>query len=185
MKYSDVGTVPDFCDVQSPHVEGRLQVLVAENDGGIPHVEHLLVANDLLQYCQHLKTRTERINFIYKKWEDLPVIPPKCIPVLPRNQRPNLKKIRVKAGPYAGVNYNLTLPYAHTRVDSNTFTMDNPMSESTLNPMPESTFTLCQSRLYPPVRDFGFGLRIAVAHIPNLILTRECRKKSRGNSPSV
>ncbi len=25
--------------------------------------------------------------------------------------------------------------------------------------MPESTLTLCQSRLYPPVRDFGFGLR--------------------------
>ncbi len=26
-------------------------------------------------------------------------------------------------------------------------------------PMPESTLTLCQSRLYPPVRDLGFGLR--------------------------
>jgi hypothetical protein len=25
--------------------------------------------------------------------------------------------------------------------------------------MPESTLTLCQSRLYPPVRNFGFGLR--------------------------
>ncbi len=24
--------------------------------------------------------------------------------------------------------------------------------------MPKSTLTLCQSRLYPPVRDFGFGL---------------------------
>ncbi len=35
-------------------------------------------------------------------------------------------------GPYAGVDYNLTLPYARSRVDSNTFTMDNPMSESTL-----------------------------------------------------
>jgi hypothetical protein len=34
-------------------------------------------------------------------------------------------------------------PYVHSRVDSNTFTMSNPM--------PESTF-------YPPVRDFGFGL---------------------------
>jgi hypothetical protein len=26
------------------------------------------------------------------------------------------------------------------------------------NPMPESTLTLCQSRLYSPFRDFGFGL---------------------------
>jgi hypothetical protein len=36
------------------------------------------------------------------------------------------------------------------RVDSNTFTMGNPM--------PESFLTLCQSRLYLPVRDIGFGL---------------------------
>jgi hypothetical protein len=41
-------------------------------------------------------------------------------------------------GPYAGVDY--TLPYIHYRVDSNTFTMGNSM--------PESTFTVCQSRLY-------------------------------------
>ncbi len=33
---------------------------------------------------------------------------------------------------------------------STTFTMGNTM--------PESTLTLCQSRLYPPVRDLGFGL---------------------------
>jgi hypothetical protein len=33
----------------------------------------------------------------------------------------------------------------------------NSMPES-INPMPEPTLTLCQSRLYPPVRDFGFGL---------------------------
>ncbi len=26
--------------------------------------------------------------------------------------------------------------------------------------MPESAFTLCQSQLYPPVRDFGFGLSV-------------------------
>jgi hypothetical protein len=58
----------------------------------------------------------------------------------------------VKAGPYAGFDYNLTLPYAHSRVDSKTFTMGNPMSESTLNPiarvdlhpMPESTLSPCQ-----------------------------------------
>ncbi len=46
--------------------------------------------------------------------------------------------------------YAITSPYVHSRVDSNTFTMGNPM--------PESTLTLCQSRLYPSVRDFGFGL---------------------------
>jgi hypothetical protein len=35
-------------------------------------------------------------------------------------------------GPYAGVDYNLTL--CHSVVDSNTFTMDNPMPESILSP---------------------------------------------------
>ncbi len=45
-----------------------------------------------------------------------------------------------------------TSPYVHSRVDSNTFIMGNPM--------PESTLTLCQSWIYPPVRDFGFGLCI-------------------------
>jgi hypothetical protein len=45
----------------------------------------------------------------------------------------------------------ITSPYVYFRVDFNLFTMGNPMSESTL--------TLCQSRLYPPVRDYGFGLR--------------------------
>jgi hypothetical protein len=45
-------------------------------------------------------------------------------------------------GSYAGV---------QSRVDSNTFTMGNPMLESTL--------TLRQSRPYPPDKDFGFALR--------------------------
>ncbi len=44
----------------------------------------------------------------------------------------------------------ITSPYVDSRVDTNTFTMGNPM--------PESTLTLCRSRLYSPVRDFGFGL---------------------------
>ncbi len=44
---------------------------------------------------------------------------------------------------------NIASPYVHSRVDSNTFTMGNPM--------PESTLSLCQSRLFPPVREFGFG----------------------------
>jgi hypothetical protein len=46
----------------------------------------------------------------------------------------------------------ITSPYVQSRVDSNTFTMGNPM--------PESTITLCQSRLYLPVRDFEFILRL-------------------------
>ncbi len=51
-------------------------------------------------------------------------------------------------GPNAGV--DLTSPYVVSRVDTNTFTMGNPL--------PESTLTLCQSRLYRPVRDEKFGL---------------------------
>ncbi len=40
-------------------------------------------------------------------------------------------------GPYAGVDYSITSPYVHSRVDSKTFTMGNPLS----------TLTLCQNRL--------------------------------------
>ncbi len=50
-------------------------------------------------------------------------------------------------GPYAGA--TITSPDVHSRVDSNTFTTGIP---------PESNLNLCQSRLYPLVRDFGFGL---------------------------
>jgi hypothetical protein len=35
--------------------------------------------------------------------------------------------------------------------DYNTFTVGTPM--------PESTLTLCQSRICPPIRAFGFGIR--------------------------
>ncbi len=45
---------------------------------------------------------------------------------------------------------NIASPHVHSRVDSNTFAVGNPM--------PESTLTLSLSRLYPLVRDFGFGL---------------------------
>jgi hypothetical protein len=45
-------------------------------------------------------------------------------------------------------------PYVDfSRVDSNTCTMDSPMPELVL-------LTLCQSQLYPLVRDFGFELRM-------------------------
>ncbi len=50
----------------------------------------------------------------------------------------------------------LTSPYVHSRVDSNTFTMGIHM--------PESTLTLFQSRLHPPVRDFEFGLWHGALH---------------------
>ncbi len=52
--------------------------------------------------------------------------------------------------PFARVDYNLTL-CVHSRVDSNTFTMGNPM--------PYSALTLYQSRLSPLVRDFEYDLR--------------------------
>ncbi len=41
-------------------------------------------------------------------------------------------------------------PYVLSRVDSNTFTNGQPYARVDLN--------LCESRLHPPVRDFGFGL---------------------------
>jgi hypothetical protein len=51
----------------------------------------------------------------------------------------------------------ITSPYVYSSVDSNTFTMGNPMLESTL--------TLFQSQLYPSVRDFGFGLRFVFSYL--------------------
>jgi hypothetical protein len=54
--------------------------------------------------------------------------------------RPN--PIKNMVYPYAGVDYNLTL-------------MSSP--ESTPTHLPRAT--LCQSRLYPQVKDFGFSLR--------------------------
>ncbi len=44
----------------------------------------------------------------------------------------------------------------HSRVDSNTFTMDSHI--------PESTLTLCQSRLYPPVRDLCVYVRLHILY---------------------
>jgi len=44
----------------------------------------------------------------------------------------------------------ITSPHIDFKVDFITFTMGDPMPESTLN--------LCQRRLYPPVRDYEFSL---------------------------
>jgi hypothetical protein len=67
-----------------------------------------------------------------------------------RRQRTNPKKNMVYGILCRSWLYTRTSPYVHSRVDSNTFTMGNPM--------PESTLTLCQSQLYPPVREFGMDL---------------------------
>ncbi len=48
-----------------------------------------------------------------------------------------------------GPELTITSPYVHSRVDSITFT--------TGNQMPESTWTLCQSRLYPQSRTSNFA----------------------------
>ncbi len=59
-------------------------------------------------------------------------------------------------GLYAGDDYNLALCPFHSRLQH--IYHGQPYAKVDLNPMPESTLTLCQSRLFPPVRDFGFGL---------------------------
>ncbi len=87
-----------------------------------------------------------------------------CLEIL----RPNPKKNMVYGTLYAGVDYNLTLCPLY-RVDSNTFIMGNPV--------PESTLSQCQSRLYPPVRVFGFGLC-------NCHRASNCQCQSR-NSPEA
>jgi hypothetical protein len=55
-------------------------------------------------------------------------------------------------GPYAGVDYNLTLCPLQSRIQHIYHGIGQPYARVDLY--------LYQSRLYPPVRDFGFGLRI-------------------------
>jgi hypothetical protein len=65
--------------------------------------------------------------------------------------RPNPKKNMVYGRRATMPELTITSPYVHSTVNSNIFTMENRM--------PESTLTLCQSQLYPPpVRNFGFNL---------------------------
>jgi hypothetical protein len=54
------------------------------------------------------------------------------------------------------VGYNLTLCPLKSRLQH--IYHGHIYARVDLNPMPESTLTLYQSRLYPQVRDFGFGL---------------------------
>ncbi len=51
-------------------------------------------------------------------------------------------------GPYAGVDYDLTLCPLQSRLQI--IYHGQPYARVDLNPMPESTLTLCQSRLHPP-----------------------------------
>jgi hypothetical protein len=97
--------------------------------------------------AKHIFTQYARVPILWKI-----VIGFKCCVrvylIFTREQRPNQKKNMVHVwDPMPEM--TITSPYVHSRVDSSTFTMGNPM--------PESTLTLCQSRLYLPVRDFGFG----------------------------
>jgi hypothetical protein len=55
-------------------------------------------------------------------------------------------------GPYAGVDFNLTLWPLQSRLQHNFY--GQPYARVDLNP-------ICQSRLYPPDRDFGFGIRLS------------------------
>ncbi len=72
-----------------------------------------------------------------------------CMAFDPQTFRGRIQRKTSCVGPYDGADYEPHLT-STPESSSNTFTMGNPM--------PESTFTLCQSRLYPPIRDFGFGL---------------------------
>jgi hypothetical protein len=65
-------------------------------------------------------------------------------------------------GPYAVVDYNLTLSRLHSRLQ-------------TLLPRA----TLCQSRLYPLVRDLGFGLWFMSVDPDPLICTNPCEVDSK------
>ncbi len=60
-----------------------------------------------------------------------------------------IQRITWCIGPYVGVDYNLTLCPLHSRLQH--IYRSSPMTESTL--------TLCQSRLYSPVRNFAFGFK--------------------------
>ncbi len=65
-------------------------------------------------------------------------------------------------GPYAGVVYNLTLCRLHeSTIDSNTYTLGRQphMPAQGIYPIYDiSTLTICQNRLFPPVRDLELGL---------------------------
>ncbi len=58
-------------------------------------------------------------------------------------------------GPYAGADYNLTVCPLQSRLQH--IYHGQPNARVDLNPMPGSILTLCQGRLYPPVRDLALS----------------------------
>jgi hypothetical protein len=81
-------------------------------------------------------------------------------------------------GPYAVVDYNLTLNRLWSRLQH--IYHGQPYARVDLNPTPELTLTLCQSHLYPPVRDVGFGLSI----VPDWKMTPAMAAGCRTGPPS-
>jgi hypothetical protein len=65
--------------------------------------------------------------------------------------------------PHAVVDYNLTLSLLQSRLQHIYHGQNYARVDSNL--MPESTLILCQSQLYPSVRDLGFGLRITLKDV--------------------
>ena len=57
--------------------------------------------------------------------------------ISPAEPRGRIQRKTWCMGPYDGADY-ITSPYVHSRVDSKTFTMGNPMPESTLSPLSET-----------------------------------------------
>jgi hypothetical protein len=64
--------------------------------------------------------------------------------------------------PYVGVNHNLTVCRLQSRLKH--IYHGQPHARVDLNPILESTLTLCQSQLYPLVRDFQCGLWASCLH---------------------
>ncbi len=83
----------------------------------------------------------------------------------------NRGRIQIKHGVWDPMpELTITPPSVDSRVDFNTCTIGDPM--------PESTLTLCQSQLYPPDRDLGFGLNPCYRSRSLQIYTRQGRNLS-------
>jgi hypothetical protein len=77
-------------------------------------------------------------------------------------------------GPYARDDYNLTICPVSTPESTPTHVL-----YTMANPMPELTFTLCQSRLYPHSWDKEFGLRNSCRRYVGLVEFLSTAKRIR------
>ncbi len=112
---------------------------------------HVLWATNSRFLFHQLKIFTTRIKYLYDMYHLLFFL------FLWKSMHLFRGRIQRKTwcmGPYAG-ELTITSPYVHSGVDCMQHIYHN-------NPMPESTLTLGQSRLYPQVRDFGFSLSSTV-----------------------